>query len=67
MRRNGGLLRYAILHPMMTQNVKKHRQIYPNVDTSVTIADVPVKISIYHGEKLLKAYDDTIDLEFAGN
>jgi hypothetical protein len=50
---------------MMTQKVKKHRQIPPSVDTSVTITDVPVKISIYHGEKLLNEYADIIDLEFS--
>jgi hypothetical protein len=50
---------------MMTQKAQKYRQDRPNLDTSVTIADVPVKVSIYHGEKLLNEYDDIIDLEFS--
>jgi hypothetical protein len=50
---------------MATQKAEKHRQIRPNLDTRVTIADVPVKISIYHREKLLNDYDDIIDLEFS--
>jgi hypothetical protein len=35
-----------------------------NVDTSVMIADVPVKITFLHGDETLQEYEDVIDLKF---
>jgi hypothetical protein len=43
---------------------EKRSPLPPNVDADIAIADVPVKISLYHGEKLLNEYEDVIDLEF---
>jgi hypothetical protein len=43
---------------------EKRSPLPPNVDADIAIADVPVKISLYHGEKLINEYEDVIDLEF---
>jgi hypothetical protein len=43
---------------------EKRPPLPPNVDADIAIADVPVKISLYHGDELLDEYDDIIDLEF---
>jgi hypothetical protein len=43
---------------------KKRPLLSPDVDMEIAIADVPVKISFYHGDELLDEYDDVIDLEF---
>jgi hypothetical protein len=49
---------------MLKRKQEKRSPLPPNVDANITIADVPVKIGFYHGENLLKEYDDVIDLEF---
>jgi hypothetical protein len=49
---------------MLKRKQEKRSPLPPNVDADITIADVPVKIGFYHGENLLKEYDDVIDLEF---
>jgi hypothetical protein len=43
---------------------EKRSPLPPNVDADVAIADVPVKISLYHGEELLDEYEDVVNLEF---
>jgi hypothetical protein len=49
---------------MVQRKKEKRPPLPPNVDAAVAIADVPVKISFYHGDELLDEYDDVIDLEF---
>src|SRR3954453_4564014 len=43
---------------------EKRSPLPANVDASIAIADVPVKINFYHGDELLDEYEDIIDLEF---
>jgi hypothetical protein len=49
---------------MLKRKQEKRSPLPPNVDAAVAIADVPVKIGLYHGAELLDEYDDVIDLEF---
>jgi hypothetical protein len=50
----------------MTTRLKtdKPKSIPSNVDTSVAIADVPVKIRFLHGDETLQEYEDVINVEF---
>jgi hypothetical protein len=52
---------------MGTRKKKKSSPLSPHVDADIAIADVPVKITFYHGDELLDEYDDIIDLEFNRN
>jgi hypothetical protein len=50
--------------PMAKQNLKKRRQIRRNVDISIMIADVPVKIRFIHEDETLGEYEEVIDVVF---
>src|SRR3954452_22131913 len=49
---------------MAKQYSQKPRQIPPSVDTSIAIADVPVKIAFIQGDVTLNAYEDVIAVAF---
>jgi hypothetical protein len=49
---------------MPKQKKPQHSPFPPNVDATIMIADVPVKISFTHGEETINEYEEVIDLEF---
>src|SRR5690349_2387898 len=59
--------RRDIIPSMTKQSAKSQRHIPSNVDKSVAIADVPVKITFLHGDETLQEYEDVIDLKFDTN
>jgi hypothetical protein len=48
-------------------NKQKHNkriQIFQPDNLELVVADVPVKISFFHGEKMLQEYEDVIDIDW---
>src|SRR3954467_12170931 len=56
--------RCDIIPAMADTHVRKKPQFPANVDSSVVIADVPVKIAFMHGDIMLGEFEDVIALAF---